>query len=194
MNPLLEELAGGRFKEYTIIFSGLSEGIHNFTFTLTDDFFKTFPNSLIEKGKVDVALELEKKKRMLVLQFQLNGQVNVECDRCLQRLNLPVSTFYKLIIKLSDASPSPQEAKEDIIYIPPESSHLNVSHPIYETLILGMPLSRKCEMDISGTQSCDSKVLDILNGEELDSEVDTDQTEEAPIDPRWAALKNLKNK
>ncbi len=193
MNPLLEELAGGRLKEFTIIFSGLSEGIHDFTFTLEDDFFKEFPNSPIEKGKVDVELAFEKKRRMLVLNLELAGQVNIECDRCLQPLNLPVATQYKLMIKLSASQPSPQDVKEDIIYIAPESSHLNVAHPIYETLILGLPLSKTCEMDIGGEQACDPKIMAIIEGEVQEEETNKTE-EETPIDPRWAALKKLKDK
>ena len=61
--------------EYVIPFVGLKTGVHTYEFEIGDAFFEGFEYSIIQKAKVHVKLELEKKETMLIGNYFLNGEV-----------------------------------------------------------------------------------------------------------------------
>ena len=89
--------------EYTIRFSGLKDGKHDFSFQLTDSFFEQLDYSIIEGGNLDAEVELDKSPNMLELLFKIKGSVRVMCDRCTDYFNLDVEGSEGLIYKFSDA-------------------------------------------------------------------------------------------
>ena len=72
MNPL---------KQFSVPFTGLKLGTHDFDFELDDRFFNAFEYSLIKSGSLKVNLELEKQETMLILRFKVTGTVNLDCDK-----------------------------------------------------------------------------------------------------------------
>ena len=172
-------------KEYKIPFVGLKTGVHEFQFEITDTFFEMFEYSLILKGDVKVLMKLEKKETMMIGDFHIEGQVEAECDRCSDPVEVDVKGDYQLIYKF-DTEPSEDE---NLITIFPEEYEIDVKDSILEFITVSLP-----SRTIHKEGECNPEMIDILGEYILYSE-DGTETEESPegeIDPRWAALKKLK--
>lgn len=172
-------------KEYRIPFVGLKLGTHAFSYDITDTFFEMFEYSLIRKGNVKVELQLEKKETMMIGQFQINGIVESECDRCSDPAEVAVKGKFQLIYKF-DETPSNDET---LVTIYPEDFEIDVKESILEFINVSLPtriLHKK--------GGCNEEMIAILNEYILfssnDAEPEPDQNDE--VDPRWAALKNMK--
>ena len=88
-------------KNYDIDFVKLKLGEHNFDYKIDDSFFSVKENSLIEHGNVDVHLIIDKKDRLMNLDFAIEGIVKTECDVCLDSFDLPVKNAESIIIKIN---------------------------------------------------------------------------------------------
>jgi uncharacterized protein len=174
----------GYLDQFRIPFKGLSLGEHEYEFQINDTFFEQegFTGSEIKNARVQVKLRLDKQETMLVLYFDIEANIGLECDRCLNAYTLPVKSEEKLIVKFDD---TPYDETDDILVLNPSDTHIDIAQPIYEYVNLLVPYQRiPCETN--GDKSmCDQEVLNKLN-------------EHAPnagkIDSRWDALKNLKLK
>ncbi len=146
-------------KPYNIGFSGLAEGHHRFSFEIGEAFFACFEKSEITSGEVYLSMNMEKEPSMLVFDFVLKGWIELACDRCLEGYREPVDHAYRLYVKFGDDF---REESEDVIIIPREESHFDVSHYVYEFLHLGIPLRRVHPDDKDGNPVCDPDMIDRL--------------------------------
>lgn len=180
-------------EKYDILFVGLKEGIHEFNYKIGKEFFTNFTNadSVIEDGSVDVELQLEKSSTMLVLMFSINGILNVECDVCLDPLALNISNDFRQICKFSDEGFTSSD--DEITAIPTSDYEINVARFIYEFIHLCVPAKMTHEEG-----DCNDKIKDIVSQylltEEPNMDSESKSEENDIVDPRWAALKELKNK
>jgi len=165
-------------QNYVIPFSGLKPGAHQYDFEVDDRFFESFEDQEISQGDIHVDLMLEKQERMLVLEFDIKGKVNIMCDRCLDLYDQPVSGKERLIVKFGEDY---HEESEEVIVIPESEHQLDVSHYIYEFIHLLMPLKRVHPNDEEGISSCNLDITGRMEAHENDKSTD----------PRWDALKNL---
>lgn len=175
--------------EYVIQYSGLKLGTHSFEFEIGKKFFDAFEYSDIQECNVRVKLNMEKSTTMLVLLFHVNGTVDFPCDRCLEAVSLPIEGDYRQVVKFSDYEESGDD--DEIMILPTAEYEIDVAKMIYDFILLSIPLRRAHE-----ESDCDEELVAKLNSflvEELPEE-DTDSEEDENIDPRWQALKDLKNK
>lgn len=169
--------------QYSIPVKGLRTGTHQFDFHIDSEFFKLFENSPIADGNIELTLLFDKRPDMYVLQFDFEGTVKTECDRCLEFINLPVSDSQRLVVKFSETAES--EAEEaDVIYIHPESQHLNVANYIYEYIILSMPFMKVYDCENDDNRVCNQEMLSYIQNVE-------ESEEETERNPLWEELKNL---
>lgn len=164
--------------QYSIQFTGLKPGRHDFEFEIDNKFFESIEYSEVQDGKLNVALALDKHTNMLVLDFVIAGNVNVLCDRCGEDFLLPLSAKERLIIKFGEET---TEVAEDVLVIPRNESEINVSHFIYEYIILALPPKR-----VHPEGKCDKEVLKRLK--KLEDETNKNKKS---TDPRWDGLKNI---
>jgi uncharacterized metal-binding protein YceD (DUF177 family) len=170
-------------KEYKIQFSGLSDGIHQFSYEISNAFFENFEHPIVSGGEVKVNLELDKKPTLLTLNFSFTGSLNVECDRCTVTAPYPIEGTSRLLIQLTDG----ESDDDDLIYLPNDAYEYNIAHYLYETLALSLPL-RVVPCEIDGDKTiCDQKVIGYLDA----MSVPEPEEEEPESDPRWDALKKL---
>ena len=125
--------------EYNLPFSGLSEGKHQFEFKVDDRFFAEFEGSEVEKGKLDINIELEKRSTYLRLTFSIKGFVELICDRCLENFDFPVESERELLVKFSE---KPVEDEAELIYLHPTDFQVEAAQYIYEFVILSLPIRR----------------------------------------------------
>lgn len=167
-------------KEFKIPYTGLNLGKHEFQFEVTDKFFEFFDYEDLSNCKVDVKVELEKHTTMLQLAFTFKGTATAPCDRCGDDVQIKLKGEDHLIVKFGETSYTDQT--DDILVLAPSEHEVDISHFVYEYILVSVPASHS-HKDI---KDCDQEVIKKLN--EL-----SQHNEEEEIDPRWAALKNIKN-
>ena len=165
-------------KQFVIHFSGLNDDIHNFEFQIVNEFFDNFRQTDIKDSNVFLKLTLDKKPRMLVLNFSFNGSVNLICDRCLDSFDFPIDGEEMLIVKFGDEV---YEETDEIVIIPESAYEIDIRHYIYEFLNLMLPFKKVHPDDEDGNSLCNEEVIKLIyNGQN-----------EKKIDPRWKALQEL---
>jgi uncharacterized protein len=179
---LFFKIAGG-LKKYKIPFVGLKQGIHHYEYLIDEDFFAEMEYSPVKKGRVEVKLELNKQDTLFVLSFDIEGSVEVPCDRCLEDYSQPVKGSNRLIIKLGEEA---YEESDEIVVIPRDEYEIDVAQYIYEYITLLLPLKRVHPDDSTGKSLCDSSTLKKLN--ELSPGKSQEKT---GMDPRWDSLRDF---
>jgi len=172
----------GYLAQFKIPFVGLSLGDHDFSYSIDDQFFNQFENSVVRHGALKVNLKLRKQENMLLLGFEIEGLLHVTCDRCAGEFDLPVKGFQELIIKLGDEE---KELSENMVLISRNAHEINVGQYIYEFITLLVPSRIVHPDDANGVNQCDKKTLAAIR--QLESKKKT-------ADDRWEALKKLKIK
>lgn len=171
-------------REFEIAYVGLKVGVHNFNFDIDSAFFKHFEDSPIKNCKVNVRLEFEKKETFFILNFFVDGSVNVECDRCLTPFDKNIFGDYICYIKFAE-DPTNVQDEPDVIFISRDQTVIDVSQLVYEFINLCLPIQvMGCEKP--GTEpQCNKEILKFLTTEE--------KSKASEEDPRWAALRKLKD-
>lgn len=162
--------------QYAIPFAGLKVGNHEFDFEVDEKFFACFEESELSKSHLQVKANLDKQTVMMVLEINVDGTVNVPCDRCSEPFDLPVSVSDKFYIKFGD------EAMDDdeIIVLEHGEHEINIAQKIYELIIINLPSRR-----VHDEGKCNEEIL-----KNLEKYKPGDKDEKN--DPRWDALKNIK--
>ena len=112
--------------------------------------------------------------------FRAKGSVNCLCDRCGDDLKLPLSHQEMRIVKFSQED---FDNTDDVLVIGREDHEINVSHIVYETIFLGLPIRKFHDQETNG-QICDEEVIKRLK-EYQKKEANKD------VDDRWSVLKKL---
>jgi len=165
--------------EFLIPVSGLALGSHSYQFEINDDFFADKEYSEIQQGKVAVSLDIDRQETLLTLRFGIKGTVRVACDRCADEFDLPIEDERQFFIKLGTLN---AEESDDVAVVDADAHDFDVSTLIYEYIILAIPMHR-----VHPEGQCNPEVIAMLTNEEP-----LDETDEETIDPRWAALKDIK--
>ena len=166
-------------KQFKIPFKGLSLGTHVYDWKLDKKFFEAIENPEIIDCNLKVVLELEKQERMLILNFQITGDVEVTCDRCLDQLNLPVDVRERYFIKFGNEH---MEESETVLVIPESEYQVSVSDLIFDYVSLSLPIKKVHPDDAKGNSMCNLETLSRLKEHAI----------QKGSDPRWDALKNIK--
>ena len=171
-------------KQYRIPFSGLAAGKHDFDFEINDKFFDCYEHSLVKKGDLTANVSLQKQETMLIVNFDIKGTIKLTCDVCLTEFDAPVSFDEKLIVKF--VNEEWDNETDEVIILNKTDHELDIANLLYEYINVQVPYYAKCtEQGVNIT--CDPEMLAKISTEE------GTELEEENIDPRWAALKNIKN-
>ena len=165
-----------KFGTFDIPFTGLTAGVHQYQFKISETFFDQFEFSEIKNANLKIILDLEKQSSMMILHFEIKGEVETVCDTCGEDFMMPVSFKDRIIVKFGDEE---MEQTDEIWVIPHHEHQINVAELIYEFSHLALP-TRK----VHPKGKCNPEALEQLN----DLEYDQDEV----IDPRWEGLKNIK--
>lgn len=158
-----------------IPFEGLKPGLYHFDFQCNNDFFKIFEGGEIQEGDLAVKVDASPKGSFMELDFLIEGEVKVCCDRCLEDFFYPIDIEGKAYVKTGDE----EETDEETIFVFPGSATIDLAQYIYESVCLSIPPQRYHPND--GVSDCDPDMLKKI--EELKPEKEVN----APMQ----ALKNL---
>jgi len=156
----------------------LKIGHHQFQYEITDAFFTQFEDGLVDKGNGKVELDLKLSETMMVLDFNLDLEVELVCDRSLDAFYYPIKKKEELIVKFGETD---EELSEDLIVISEGVQILDVAPYIQEYIGLSIPM-KKLHPRYDG-QDTPPLIYQSVEDEEESKET---------IDPRWEALKKLK--
>ncbi len=170
---------------YSIEFVKLKLGHNNFDYKISDAFFSLKENSLFQQGSVNVHLNIDRKERLINLDFKVDGIVKSECDVCLDSLDLTVNGAETIVIKISD---EPKESDGEIIYLSPNDLSINVYDYIYEIICTCIPMVKTCENNANKVKACNAEMLNFLSASSEENSNIEPQT-----DPRWDKLKKIKD-
>jgi len=168
------------FKQYEIPISRLKIGVHEFDYIVDWRFFEHFEESLIKQGHFNVKVLLDKQSEHWVVTFEIKGDLDTECDRCLAPISLPVSGVNTVVVKYNEDD-NPIEENEEIMYVSREMHTWNVARLIYEFISLSVPIKKVYDCENETVKPCDEEMLKRLTGEVATS----------GDDPAWNALKQI---
>jgi uncharacterized protein len=146
-------------------------------------------NPVDERVNLSQAAEVKGTVRTSSGEVSVSGhvetRVELECDRCLRPVELPVSADFALeyitgaVYESSSAAALSEEELSVSVF---DGESIDVDEIVKEQILLAVPARTLCREDCKGI--CPQCGID-LNTEECSCTPND-------IDPRWAALKNLK--
>ena len=181
----------------------LSRGLEGKTleYEIDDAFFGQI-DGLIQRGKIHSTVTCISANTVYKFRIHSVGTIIVPCDRCLSDLELRIETTDDLNVKLGD-----EFADEgDCVIVPEAEGRIDLAQFIYEFIVLSMPITcchepGKCDEtmmhELSRHQSTrsggeDTEQEDSPSSDAHEAFIGEDSDE--PVDARWAALKQLKDK
>ncbi|MGB2129065.1 MAG: YceD family protein [Flavicella sp.] len=172
-----------QMKVFDIPFIGLKEGKHVFEYQIDNTFFDALQYDEFIEADLKVNLVFEKKPTLLELNFASKGAVKVNCDLSGEPFDLPVSGDLSLIVKFGEGY---DDGNEEIMYVSHNEHKINVSHAIFEMLVLSVPVKRVHPKVLDGT--LESEALKRLEAYKIKKST---TKKEDTTDPRWGKLKDL---
>lgn len=169
-------------KEYSIPFSGLKQGKHEFRYKVDNTFIQSFGFQEFNSVNVDLLVLLDRQSTMLEFELKATGTINVDCDLSREPYDQPVNADLRLVVKFGDEY---NDEDDELLIIPHGEHQVNIAQYVYEMLVLAVPLKRVHPGVLDG--SLQSELLEKL--EELQPRALKKKEEET--DPRWDALKNF---
>jgi len=170
-------------KEFDIEIFSLNFGSHSYEFSIDDSFWSHFDHGLISKGQAHTALALEKSETLIKMDLEIEGTLQLVCDRSLEDYDHPFKTAKTLLFKFGVEE---GELGEDIYVINPNTSVINISQHLYEFIALEVPL-KKLHPKFRATNDPDQDEIVYRDDEGKEQIPDS-------YDPRWESLKKLKHK
>lgn len=177
-----------KLRTFAIPFTSLKIGKHSFDFKIDNAFFDEFEYSPIKKADLSVDVEFNKQENMFVLDFIIKGEIELTCDRCNEEYLNPFHSNDRLIFKFGEEN---EEQTEEIVILSRTEHEIHLAEHIYEFIVVGIPLVHTHPDKEDGTSGCNPETLAILK--KLSLQEEAEQGPEITIDPRWEALKKLRD-
>ena len=170
-------------ERYKIDLKALTEQESCCEWDVDDDFFQALDGSQLEHGALHVSVSIRKMAGFFDLHFHTTGHVTVTCDRCLDDMEQAIEADNHLVVKLGDT----YSEDDDTVTINEVEGILDASWFIYEFTMLAIPIKH-----VHAPGKCNSAMTQKLT--ELSGAVRSGEEEAEAVDPRWAQLRELKNK
>jgi uncharacterized protein len=136
----------------------------------------TFVNPVFINGYIN------KVTNQYFVEFQIDTKVLLVCDRCLEEFEKQLNDNMRLIFSLETELYQEEEPGSEFRLLPAETTEIDITDDIRESLLLMIPMKILCDEECSGL--CSQCGLNL--------NYDKCQCEKDQIDPRWEALRKLK--
>jgi len=169
-------------KEYSIPFSGLKQGKHQFDYNIDNSFFEAFEYQEFNDADINVKILLNKTSTMLELDMTASGVVNVNCDLTREPFSQDLNAHMELVVKFGEEF---NDEDDEILIIPHGEHQVHISQVLYEMIVLAVPQKLVHPGVENGTLKSDAlnKLKELQPKEAKENKDKTD--------PRWDALKDL---
>ena len=182
----------GTLSKYKVELKKMLTDSCDYEYQLDNQFFSDLDTPEIQKGKLDVTLKVKRTSGMYLMDFHIEGNVIVTCDRCLEEMEQPIESDDLLKVKLGE------EFAEigDIVVVPEEDGYINVAWFIYEFIALNIPMKHvhapgKCNKDMVHKLSKHLRSAGDDETEEDEGVQEDFEVDDREIDPRWNELKKI---
>lgn len=131
-----------------------------------------------------VSGQTSRKLAKIVVKGRVNAMAQVECDRCLKTLTIPIDTEFKVEYETPEAYRDSEIAElgdEDMGLSVLEGEVVDIDEIVREQILLAVPSQALCDVNCKG--------LCPVCG--ADQNLTTCTEHEAQIDPRWKELEKL---
>lgn len=159
----------------------------DFSYSLDDTFFTDVEAQDIMGGHVNANVHVKRNDASFELRLTINGNVTIQCDRCLDDMNQPVDAESILKVKFGS---SYVDDGDDLIIVPEDDGKINVAWFLYEIIALSIPIQHT---HVPG--ECNEEMMKILkehSGHNISDDSDVTASDNE-VDPRWNDLKKLLN-
>ena len=160
----------------------LKEDGKTFSFHLDDSYFKAIDAPDVMHGELDVEVNVQKVADMFRFDIHTDGVVRIPCDICLEDMDQPIDADNHLVAKFG----LEYNDDDEVIIVPEEEGILDMSWFIYEFIVLNIPIKH-----VHAPGKCNPAMIQMLH--EHNAARSSEEEEEQTIDPRWDALKKLKD-
>ena len=127
-------------KDFIIQIKGLQIGKHEYDFPIDGSFFRNFENSMILDADLDAEVVLEKGSGWMNVEADITGYVTVECDRCLDDVELPMDFSCSMAVKF--AKDLSDDDGDEFIIMDPADGELDLTQFLYDYVCLNLPLQK----------------------------------------------------
>ena len=131
-------------ENFIIPLNGLTAGKNEFLLHAGKEFFDSFENKEILGADLQIRVLVEKSGRYIGVDCEIEGEVIVECDRCLEEVEMPVDTEVRLSVKFGEeqAAELGQDVDREVIFVKETDAQLDMSQIIYDYVCLALPMQR----------------------------------------------------
>ena len=165
-------------------------GTHTVECHLDESFFNLEEQLEVRRADVNVTLVVTRKsENTFRLEVACNGTVTTACDRCLEDLDLPVDVEYSLNVE--QMGTELDDSNEELLIVPSDWRELDTAPLVRDTVLLAIPMTHYHERE----EDCNSAMLNVLENHRVETVPDGEEAPESETtgtDPRWEALKKLK--
>ncbi len=177
----------GKFDAYNIPLKTLPLGTSEFEFHLDNAFFALIGEEEIQKGDLKAVVTVNKNDKESALHFTIDGKVVVICDRCLEEMQQPITTSADLIVRFGKEF---SDDGDNIVIVPEDPGAINVSWFLYEFTVLAIPVKH-----VHPYGFCNKEMTSKLSQHLVEDAPDEDTSfgDDGMSDPRWNALRNLRD-
>ena len=166
-------------REFELQYLHLPNGEHDFGYEIKSSFFDLFPETLVDHGVGQAQLHLLKTETLLTLTFDIRVTLTLVCDVSLREYEQEVTTKKRLLVKFGEEESEPDD---EVIVVKHDRIGLNVADFLHQYISLEVPM-KKVHPDLAEDERPDLAFTTTTSEEAEDQDY---------IDPRWEALKKLK--
>lgn len=173
-----------RHHRYTIAHKELTAGAHRFDFEVDDQLFKEFENSDIIGCRAHVVVDMVKDLGAMTLNVDIDGVVQVLCDRCLDECELEVD--YQGVLVVREVDESEIDYDGDVMGISRAAGEIDLGQYIYESILISLPFQWSHQEGDDGELECNPEMLGrfrIVSGEEFDK-IEHEAEPKIEVDPQ----------
>ena len=170
-------------ENFIIPLNGLTAGKNEFFLHAGKEFFDSFENEEIFDADLQIRILVEKSGRYIGVDCDIEGYLTVECDRCLDMVEMPIDEQVRLSVKFGeqDDSEMSQDAEREVIFVKTDDAQLDMSQIVYDYSCLALPMQRTHEEG-----DCNPDTMKYYSNAESEEIVSDDEA----INP-FASLKDM---
>ena len=170
-----------RTESFQIDLKTLAQGETKLVFNLDDSFFQSLEAAEVKRGHLRTILVINRTDDYFDLTFHTTGHVVISCDVCLEDMEQPIETENHLAVKMGES----YAEDDDLVTVAEDEGILDVAWFIYEFIELCIPIKH-----VHAPGKCNPAMIEKLKA--LSTTRSSDANGEEAMDPRWAALSQLK--
>ena len=166
-----------------IDFRDLQDGENIFEFEETPEELHIQDGDLPIEGTIQSRLSIYKIGESITAKGETNCLVKPECARCLDPIGLPIQVTYTFVFQKGQPQYQDEADDETLIYINDEPDEIDLGNEVKDYILLELPMIPTCAASPNGP--CDKY--------EKDPTEILEAPKEERLDPRWDALRALKD-